>query len=134
MLHHFASAEWVNAVKEAINTHDGYRESAKTWEGDFWFVIEPDQSSGDAPVLIYLDLWPGTCRTATLAHHENENMPKFRISGIHKNWLKRLCRESDPIRALMTNTLRLKGNMAKVMRNIRTAQDLVLAAAMVPMI
>ena len=132
MLHHFASAEWVNAVKEAINTHDGYRESAKTWEGDFWFVIEPDQSSGDAPVLIYLDLWHGTCRTATLAHNENEHTPEFRISGTRKNWLKVLRREIDPIRALMTNTLRLKGNMAKVMRNVRAAQDLVLAVAMVP--
>lgn len=132
MSYQFATAEWVQAVKDAINAHEGYHESAKMWEGDFWFVIEPDQGSSDAPVLIYLDLWHGTCRTATLAQNEQDYAPEFRISGTRKNWLKVLRREVDPIRALMTNTLRLKGNLAKVMRNVRAAQDLVLAATNVP--
>jgi putative sterol carrier protein len=43
-----------------------------------------------------------------------------------------LRREVDPIRALLTNTLKLKGNMAKVMRNVKAAQELVIAATKVP--
>jgi putative sterol carrier protein len=132
-MHTFPSPEWVSALKSAINTHQGYREAAKQWEGDFWFIVEPDDpKSVLPPTLIYLDLWHGECREAHIAQSEDEHRPEFRIWATRKNWLKVLNREVDPIRALMTNTLKLKGNMAKVMRNVKAAQELVIAATRVP--
>ena len=127
----FASLAWVAALKEAINTSANYRESAKNWEGDFWLVVEPDSDGGERK-LIYLDLWHGECRAAQLAHSEAEHTPEFRISGSTRNWQRIVTKEIDPIRALMTNSLKLKGNLAKVMRNVRSAQDLVLCAANIP--
>ena len=127
----FASPAWVVALKEAINASKTYRESAKNWEGDFWFMVEPDNAEGERK-LIYLDLWHGECRDALLATSEAEHAPEFRISGTARNWQRVITKEIDPIRALMTNSLKLKGNLAKVMRNVRAAQDLVLCAASIP--
>jgi putative sterol carrier protein len=126
----FASPEWVAALKGAINNSAAYRDAAKTWEGDFWFIVEAE---GDVPRrLIYLDLWHGECRNAFLAEDENAHNPEFRVSGNVKQWRRVVQREIDPIKALMTNTLKLKGNFAKIMRSVRAAQELVLCAAAVP--
>jgi putative sterol carrier protein len=138
MLRLFASPEWVSALQQVINANTAYRESAKNWEGDFWFVVEPDVGFGagaevrQATQLIYLDLWHGQCRVARVANSEAEHAPEFRIAGQYKNWRKIVSQNLDPIRALMTGQLKLQGNLAKVMRNVRAAQLLVQCAASVP--
>lgn len=126
----FASPEWVAALKDAINNSASYRDAAKTWEGDFWFIVEAEENAPRR--LMYLDLWHGTCRDAFLADDENQRNPEFRVSGSVKSWRRVVQREIDPIKALMTNTLKLKGNFAKIMRSVRAAQELVLCAAAVP--
>jgi putative sterol carrier protein len=129
----FATSEWAAALKDAINASATYRDAARTWEGDFWFIVEPAEGRPESDRrLMYLDLWHGECRTAVLAQSEAEWTPEFRIWAPPRNWRRVINREIDPIRALMTNQLRLKGNLAKIMRNVRAAQELVLCAANVP--
>ncbi len=127
----FATPEWAAAFKEAVNRSTSYAEAAKNWEGDFWFIVEPDAEPGQ-PVFMYVDLWHGQCREAFIAQDESERNPEFRIWAPLRNWRRVIAREIDPIRAMMTNTLRLKGNFAKIMRNVKAAQELVLCAASVP--
>ena len=127
----FATPEWVAALKDSINSSTAYREAAKTWEGDFWFIVEPDGDDSKR-TLMYLDLWHGECRTAHLADDESEHEPEFRIWAPAKHWKRVIKREVDPIKALMTNTLKLKGNFPKIMRSVKAAQELVLCAAAVP--
>lgn len=40
------SDEWVKEYMKAINESEEYAEAAKDWEGDFLFVIEPDEEHG----------------------------------------------------------------------------------------
>jgi len=129
----FATPAWATALQAAINASVTYREAARAWEGDFWFIVEParGEPAGER-VLIYVDLWHGACRLCEVATDESQRAPEFRISGERKNWQRIVAREIDPIRALMTGSLKLKGNMAKVMRNVKAAQELVLCAAAVP--
>ncbi len=126
----FASPEWVSALKAAINASASYRDAAKAWEGDFWFIVEPE--AGGTRKLMYLDLWHGECRDAFLTEDEHAREPEFCVAGSVKHWRRVINREIDPIKALMTNALKLKGNFAKIMRNVRAAQELVLCAAAVP--
>jgi putative sterol carrier protein len=67
-----------------------------------------------------------------LTEDESARNPEFRVAGNVKQWRRVISREVDPIKALMTNTLKLKGNFAKIMRSVRAAQELVLCAAAVP--
>ena len=129
----FATPEWVAALKDSINASPAYGEAAKTWEGDFWFIVEPDGNAGDRK-LMYLDLWHGACREAFLADADGEaaRNPEFRISGSARGWQRVINREIDPIKAMMTNQLKVKGNFAKIMRSVKAAQELVLCAAAVP--
>ncbi len=127
----FATAEWVDAFKAAINTNTAYRESAKSWEGDFWFIVDSELPEAK-PKLIYLDLWHGECREAFVTQDETLKTPAFSIRGTLSKWEKVANREMDPIKALITGALKVTGNMAKLMRNVKAAQDLVNCATLVP--
>ena len=50
---------------------------------------------------------------------------EFVFSGQYDNWVKVLKKELDPIQGLMAGKFKLVGNMAKVMRATKAAQELV---------
>ena len=56
---------------------------------------------------------------------------EFVFSGPYDNWVKVLNKELDPIQGLMAGKFKLVGNMAKVMRATKAAQELVVASTMV---
>lgn len=120
----FGSAEWLRAFHEAINASKSYEEAAKTWEGDFYFVVEPEGSMTE-PVYYYLDLWHGKSRGAFVVKDESEMWPEFVISAPLGVWKKVIEKKLDPIQGLITRQLKLKGNLGKIMRAVKAAQELV---------
>lgn len=129
MAYEFLSDEWTNGLKDAINASDAYREAAADWEGDFYFIA--DLKGGEKKVA-YLDLWHGECRDAFVVDDESVKSPEFVVSAKIPAWKKVIGKQVDPIQALITRQLKLKGNMAKVLRSVKAAQELVNAACEVP--
>lgn len=134
MAYTFPSPEWVQALKEAINNSADYREAAKTWEGDFFFTIEPDETTTlDKSVTLYMDLWHGECREAYVVEDPAAHkQPEFVISAPYAVWKQVITGQLDPIKALMTRQLKLKGNLMKIMRSVKAANELVRCSTMVP--
>jgi putative sterol carrier protein len=124
MAHKFPSDPWVKALMEDLNNSAAYAEAAKNWEGDFYFVVEPGGTMEKQAVL-YMDLWHGKCRDAFEVADESAKTPAFRMSGPVATWKKVLTKKLDPIQGLVTMQLKLKGNMAMVMKNVRAAKELV---------
>ncbi len=120
----FPSEEWIKALAEALNQSRTYAEAAKHWEGDFYFVVEPEGSLQEK-VFLYLDLWHGKCREACVVSDENEKTPEFRMWGPVTIWKRIIEGQLDPMQALLTRQLKLKGNMTKIMRSVKAAQELV---------
>jgi hypothetical protein len=52
----FPSIEWVKEYSQKLNESKSYEEAARTWEGDFLFVVTPDEGL-DKEYFVYLDLW-----------------------------------------------------------------------------
>ena len=130
MAHRFPSDAWIKALMEELNKSAAYAEAAKTWEGDFYFVVEPGGSLTKA-VLLYMDLWHGKCREAFEVADESVKKPVFRMSAPPATWKKVLTKKLDPIQGLMTGQLKLKGNMAMVMKSVKAAKELVEASTRV---
>jgi len=120
----FASEEWLKSLMVKINESEAYRSAAKTWEGDFYFVVEPE-GSDTKPVIMYVDLWHGSCRDAYVVEDEGAMDPEFRINASMGAWETVVTKRLDPIQALMTRKLKLQGNMMKIMRAVKAAQELV---------
>lgn len=124
----FMTEEWAKAFMDAINSNAAYREAAATWEGDFYFIAELKDGSTKT---VYLDLWHGECRDAFMIEDSSVKTPEFEVSGKIPSWKKVIGKQVDPIQALITRQLKLKGNMAKVLRAVKAAQELVNSATKV---
>lgn len=131
MAYKFPSDEWIKAVMVELNNSEAYRKAAKTWEGDFYFIANPEGSEGQ-PAVLYMDLWHGECRSAYQVASEDEKSPEFRIWAPVSTWRKVIEKKLDPIQGMMTGQLKLKGNMMKIMRAPKAAAELVNCCTLVP--
>lgn len=120
----FPSDAWIKAMMEDLNQSAAYQEAAKNWEGDFFFVVDPGGSL-EQQVILYMDLYHGKCRSAFEILDHEVPKPVFRLSGPVAAWKKVMTKKLDPMQAMMTGQLKLQGNMATVMRNVRAAKELV---------
>ena len=120
----FGSQAWVTRLMDEVNRSEAYQSAAKNWEGDFLFVVEPGGTLAD-PIYMYMDLYHGKCRQAFIIDQPDSLDPEYQVRGKMHVWQAIAEQQLDPIKALLTRQLLLKGNMAKVMRNVKAASELV---------
>jgi len=124
----FPSEAWLQGLQTRLNSDSRYHEIAKNWEGDLFFFIEPD---GNLKVRLtfYLDLWHGTCRSIeyqpSAEAHPN---PAFTLTASYKDITSILTGKLNPMTAMMTSKLKVKGSMGYMMRNVPTVLDFVRVA------
>jgi len=83
-------------------------------------------------VTLYMDLWHGKCRDAHAMDDPAALAPAFRLAGPVATWKKVMSKQLDPMQAMMTGQLKLTGNMAMVMKNVRAAKELVESCTRIP--
>jgi putative sterol carrier protein len=124
----FPSEEWLQGLEAKLNTDPRYKEIAKNWEGDLFFFIEPEGNLKER-LTFYLDLWHGTCRNVEYqpAAHSHPN-PTFTLTASYKDITSILTGRLNPMTAMMTSRLKVKGSMGYMMRNVPTVLDFVRVA------
>jgi putative sterol carrier protein len=127
----FPSQEWADLYRQALNENASYEQAARDWEGDFLFIITPDQRFPQEAIL-YLDLYHGKCREARLLSSRGERAAAYTLEGPFSSWLELLQGRLDPVQAVLTGRLKLLGDMMKVMRYLQAATELVKTAQRVP--
>lgn len=121
----FPSKEWLEDFVNYINNDENYARVAKNWEGDMNFVIQPGGSLNEQQT-IYLDLWHGKCRDAYFVRDEaNQKNAAFILQAPYPNYIRILKGEIDPMQAMLTRKLIVKGNMAYMLRNVPVVLDFV---------
>ena len=131
MLYKFPSAGWIKALSDLLNSSDVYQRSAKDWEGDFIFVLQPDESFPETAYL-HLQLHHGSSQGASQADPDNLPETEFIISAPYSIWRKVIDGKLDPIQGMMTGQLKLEGDLMKVMRYPKAAQEMVSCCAKIP--
>ena len=142
------SDEWAEAYVKALNDNENYRAAGSWWIGDFIFVVEPSGNL-DHEIRMFVGLHKGSCTGGKVLNEEEEyeilppnSEPRplkegekigveFVFSGKYDNWVKVLKKELDPIQGLMAGKFKLIGNMAKVMRATKAAQEMVVSTTMI---
>jgi putative sterol carrier protein len=129
----FPSQPWLDAFASAINESATYRDAAATWEGAIAFVFgaEPDRGVPE-DVWALLDLWHGECRDARIVRPDEGAMAPYVIRAPYTRWRSILEGELDPIKAMMQGKLRVRGNLATIVRYVRAANELVRLTGTVP--
>jgi putative sterol carrier protein len=127
----FPSDEWIKALSEELNASESYERSAKDWEGDFLFVVEPDDAYPETAYL-YLGLYHGKSPDAAEVESVDAREAEFVLRAPFSVWKRVIEADLDPIQGMMTKKLKLKGNMMKVMRYPKAAQEIVACCSLVP--
>ncbi len=127
----FPSEEWAKQLQVELNKSQDYAEAAATWEGDFYFVVDAGQGVAQEEVM-YLDLWHGKCREAGMVADRTMKTPEFVIAAPLSSWKQVIGRKVDPIQALVTRKLKLQGNMLKIMKSVKAANELVRCTTFIP--
>ena len=124
----FPSEAWLKGLETKLNSDQRYAEIAKHWEGDLFFYIEPDGNLKEQ-LTFYLDLWHGKCR-AVEYNPQPESHPNsaFTLTSTYKNISSVLSGNLNPVTAMMTSKLKVKGSMGYMIRNVPTVLDFVRCA------
>ena len=120
----FPNQEWLEGLKDYLNTNEKYARIARKWEGDLMFDIKADGAL-EADLIVYLDLWHGECREALKISNPSEKSPSFEVRAPVDTWKKVVNKELNPIKGIMTRQLVLKGNMLKILKAPKSAIELV---------
>jgi putative sterol carrier protein len=123
----FPTPEWLSAFEAKLNNDERYTQVGSKWEGDIYFVIQPDGNLKEQ-VIYYLDLWHGKCRSTEVVNDITAHSPAFTLSAAYGNFSRILTGTLDPMQAMLTRKLEVKGNMAFMMRSIPTVLEFVRCA------
>ena len=127
----FPSDEWIKELSRQLNESETYEKSAKDWEGDFIFIVEPDDAYPETAYL-FLGLYHGKSPDAAMVASEDEREVEFVLRAPFSNWRKVIEGELDAIQGMMTRKLKVQGNMMKIMRYPKAAKEIVSCCALVP--
>ena len=123
----FPTPEWLAAFEGKLNSDERYAQIGSKWEGDIYFVIQPEGNLKER-VVYYLDLWHGKCRSSEVVSDISAHSPAFTLSAAYGNFSRILLGDLDPMQAMLTRKLDVKGNMAVMMRSIPTVLEFVRCA------
>ena len=124
----FPSEEWLKGLEEKLNSDVRYGDIAKKWEGDLFFFIEPEGNLKEQ-LTLYLDLSHGKCRKAEYKPQADAHPnPVFTLTATYNNITAILAGKLNPMTAMMTSKLKVKGSMGYMMRNVPTVLDFVRVA------
>jgi putative sterol carrier protein len=123
----FPTAEWLKEFENKLNADEKYGQIARNWEGDIYFIIQAEGNLKE-DTLMYFDLYHGKCRSTEMVTDLSNHPPAFILKAGYKNFSKILTGELDPMQAMLTRKLDVKGNMVVMMRNVPTVLDFVRCA------
>ena len=127
----FPSDEWIKELSQKLNASESYERSAKDWEGDFIFIVEPDDAY-DKTAYLFLGLYHGKSPEATMEAGPDGRETEFTISAPFSTWRRVIEGELDPIQGMMMRKLKLQGNLTKIMRYPKAAKEIVSCCALIP--
>jgi putative sterol carrier protein len=129
----FPSDEWLTQYRDLINGSSEYRESAEDWEGDVAFFLEAEPDRGVPQDLVaWLDLWHGECRGARMITAEEGETSAYGIRAPYSRWREVVLGDLEPVKAMVQGKLKLRGDLANIVRHVRAAKELVHLTTLVP--
>ncbi|MFZ0698839.1 MAG: SCP2 sterol-binding domain-containing protein [Thermoplasmata archaeon] len=127
----FPSQAWADALRSVVNADTEYADAARGWEGDILLRVTGGTAEAPTPG-VHLDLTNGRCRGARFLADSRSTESEFVFEGSAESWQRVLARQIDPVQAIMGGTLKVRGNMAKLLRFTRAARQLVHDVGSIP--
>ena len=121
----YGTQEYWDEYKEMLNESKAYEEAAKTWEGAVTLVLQAKPEVGlDEDISVMLDLWHGACRSVKILPKEEAAKAPYVMTGSLDTWKAVATGKTDAIKATMLGKIKMKGDMANVVRHVKASKRL----------
>jgi len=118
----YPSQEWCDEWKNALNNDPAVAETGKNWgvgfNGNWVFQVEPGAGLENV-TYVYLEAAAGKCTDACILGDPSEKDPGFFVIGSYADFKPVVKGEKDFIEGVVKGIFKLKGDMAKIMRNAK---------------
>lgn len=119
------SSEWSDQLKDELNKSSSYKASARGWKWTVGMVIEaePDKNVPES-VGVVMDLFDGEARDVKVGTVAEAQACNFVLTAPYSRWKQVATKQLDPIKAMLTGKLKLKGDLPTIVRYTKAAQEL----------
>lgn len=112
--------EWISEYGALLDENDAYDDAGEGWgvdfDGDFLFVVEPDDAFEGPPARFFLGLEDGACTDAYAVEDPDDEEYGFVFRGPYTNWKKLFVGDLGPVDGMMSGQFDVEGDMQKVLR------------------
>lgn len=112
--------EWIREYGRLLDANPEYDAAGSGWgvgfDGDFLFVVEPDDLYDGPPAHFFLGLEDGDCTNAYAVEDPEAEEYGFVFRGPYANWKKLFTGELGPVDGMMSGAFDIEGDMQKVLQ------------------
>ncbi len=129
----FPSEEWVKEYCKRLCESPDYNKTGKGWKDSIKFkMIELDELKESIPFDSFiLNLHDGKCEGSEMVSDPSKTAP-FELTATYKNWKKIIGGKINPTQAMLTGQMKVKGNIALLLRYASAAIAMVKTAQSIP--
>ncbi len=129
----FPSEEWVKEYCKRLSESPDYNKTGKGWKDPIKFKVT---ELGDLKEKVrydsfILNLNDGKCLSSEMVEDPAKSAP-FELTATYANWKKIIGGKINPTQAMLTGQIKVKGNIALLLRYASAAIAMVKAAQTVP--
>ncbi len=121
----FPSVEWVQELANRLNAMPAYRDSSENWKGTLALVALAEPGKLEHDVAIGLDPTGGTIRNVHLIADHRQAGANYMLLAKFSVWKNVLNGKHDILSGVMTGKIRLKGEVFKLMLQLKTPEIMV---------
>ncbi len=123
----FATDDWAQALRAELEGSASYRKAASGWtHGPIALVVRAAPALGlHTATGLWLDIDSGRCRAARIVSDREAGQAPFCITGEYRDWKSVVKRQLDPMKAVVSRKLQLRGSLFTLLRYVPAAMELV---------
>ena len=118
----FPSVQWVEELARKLNDMPAYRDSAANWKGKLVLVALAEPGKLDHDVAIGMDPTGGTIHGVHAVEDHENCEAEYVLSAKYSYWKEIIRGKYDVLYAVMTGKVRLRGNVFKLMLQLKTPE------------
>lgn len=131
-MYHLFTADWAEALRQAIDTDHTFNHAAKSWRWPAAFVLTAAPAIGFAQdVAVQLALENGRCPAVRIVAAHEVDAP-FIFRADYSTWKALAEGELDALSAVMQKRVAFIGSLPRLLGNAAAAKALVACAQRVP--
>ncbi|MDQ6637187.1 MAG: SCP2 sterol-binding domain-containing protein [Candidatus Dormibacteraeota bacterium] len=129
------SPDWAAQFKAEVNGSEGYRKAAKGWKWTVGLVVEaePQKNFPEARGIV-MDLFDGEAREVRIGTADDARACDFVLTSSYSRWKEVAQKKLDATRGMLSGKIKLKGDLATIVRYTKASQQLTEATTRVDVV